>query len=263
MQHEIASNQPEHHATLIPDSELAMARQIYHSMLPRDYHSAQLQIAVRFRAAGWLGGDYATVSAKPDGSVFLAMCDVCGHSIASALLATRVNSFVRDHAAQSRDLCDLAESLNEFIFENFYLCGVYATFMAAEIRPERREILFNSWAHPPGLLYHSASRSFERLNSRRVAMGVLRAFRQSCTISSAHYQPGDRLLFYTDGLTEARNSAGEFFGIERLEEFLRTDAATLPSAVAADTILARVNEFRGGEPCDDRLVMVVNFEDGK
>lgn len=263
MQREIASNQPEHHATLIPDSDLAMARQIYHSMLPRDYQSPQLETAVRCRAADWLGGDYATVSAKPDGSVFLAMCDVCGHGVASALLATRVNSFVRDHAEQSRDLCDLAESLNQFIFENFYLCGVYATFVAAEIRPERHEILFNSWAHPPGLLYHTGTGTFEQLNSRRVAIGVARTFPQSCTISSARYEPGDRLMFYTDGLTEARTPAGEFFGIERLQEFLRTDAATLSSAVAADTILARVEKFRDGEPCDDRLVMVVNFFDGK
>jgi serine phosphatase RsbU (regulator of sigma subunit) len=100
-----------------------------------------LEIAVRYSEADRLGGDYATVQPKPNGNIFLAMCDACGHGIAAALLAARVNSFVRDHVEQSRDLCDLAESLNRFIFDNFYLSGAFATFLAAEIRPEQQEIL--------------------------------------------------------------------------------------------------------------------------
>jgi serine phosphatase RsbU (regulator of sigma subunit) len=259
MQRNIDSRQPGQHATLIPDQELALAREIHRSLLPRDYVSDELEIAVRYREADRLGGDYATVQAKSNGNIFLAMCDACGHGIASALLAARVNSFVRDHADQSRDLCDLAENLNSFIFDHFYLAGVFTTFLAAEIRPEQREILFNNWAQPPGLLYHTRTGTFQRLGSQRPAMGVMREFRRDCKIESVHYQAGDAVLFYTDGITEARNSAGEPFGIERLQEFLRTAPAPLVCAEAAEAILARVETFRGKEPCDDRLVMVVSF----
>ena len=59
---------------------------------------------------------------------------------------------MRDHAEQSRDLFELAESLNRFIFDNFYLSGVFAIFLAAEIRPDLQEVLFNNWAQPPALL---------------------------------------------------------------------------------------------------------------
>ena len=261
MQSNIGPGQPNHRTTLIADSELAFAREIHRSLLPRDYVSAQLDIAVRYREANRLGGDYATVQPKTNGNIFLAMCDACGHGIASALLAARVNSFVRDHAEQSRDLCDLAESLNHFIFDNFYLSGVFATFLAAEIRPDRQEILFNNWAQPPGLLYHAKNTTFEQLGPKRPAMGVMKVFRQDCTITSVHYQPGDRLLFYTDGITEARSSEGKPFGTERLEEFLRTAPVSLSSAEAAGTILTQIETFRGQEPCDDRLVMVVSFRD--
>jgi serine phosphatase RsbU (regulator of sigma subunit) len=261
MQSNIGPGQPNHRATLIADSELAFAREIHRSLLPRDYVSAQLDIAVRYREADRLGGDYATVQPKANGNIFLAMCDACGHGIASALLAARVNSFVRDHAEQSRDLCDLAESLNGFIFDNFYLSGVFTTFLAAEIRLDQQEILFNNWAQPPGLLYHARDATFEQLGPKRPAMGVMREFRKDCTITSVHYQPGDRLLFYTDGITEARNSAGESFGIKRLQEFLRTATVSLSSAEAAKTILAQVETFRDQEPCDDRLVMVASFRD--
>jgi serine phosphatase RsbU (regulator of sigma subunit) len=261
MQSNIGPGQPNHRATLIADSELAFAREIHRSLLPRDYVSAQLDIAVRYREADRLGGDYATVQPKANGNIFLAMCDACGHGIASALLAARVNSFVRDHAEQSRDLCDLAESLNSFIFDNFYLSGVFTTFLAAEIRLDQQEILFNNWAQPPGLLYHARNATFEQLGPKRPAMGVMREFRKDCTIASVLYQPGDRLLLYTDGITEARNSAGESFGIKRLQEFLRTAPVSLSSAEAAKTILAQVETFRGQEPCDDRLVMVVSFHD--
>jgi serine phosphatase RsbU (regulator of sigma subunit) len=261
MQRDTASNQPGQHATLIANQELALAREIHRSLLPRDYISPELEIAVRYREADRLGGDYATVQAKSDGSVFLAMCDACGHGIAAALLAARVNSFVRDHAEQSRDLCDLAESLNRFIFDSFYFSGAFATFLAAEIRPVQQEILFNNWAQPPGLLYHAKSATFEQLGPKRPAMGVMKEFRQDCTITSVHYQPGDRLLFYTDGITEARNSAGKSFGIERLQEFLRTAPVSLSSEEAAETILAKVETTGGKQPCDDRLVMVVSFHD--
>jgi serine phosphatase RsbU (regulator of sigma subunit) len=259
MQPTIDPGEPNHHATLITDRELALAREIHRSLLPRDCNSPELEIAVRYREADRLGGDYATVQLKSNGDIFLAMCDACGHGIASALLAARVNSFVRDHAEQSRDLCDLVENLNRFIFEHFYLSGGSATFLAAEIRPDRQEILFNSWAQPPGLLYHSKTATFERLGSRRPAMGMMQEFRQDCKIESVHYQPGDRLLFYTDGITEARNSAGEFFGIERLQQFLRTTPVSLSSAEAAETILVQVETFGGKEPCDDRLMIVVSF----
>ena len=90
-------------------------------------------------------------------------------------------------------------------------------------------------------------------------MGVMREFRHDCKIESMRYQPGDRLLFYTDGITEAPNSAGQIFGIERLQEFLSAAPVSLSSAEAAETILAQVETFRGQEPCDDRIVMVVNF----
>jgi phosphoserine phosphatase RsbU/P len=259
MQSEIPRSQPNHRATLIADHELALAREIHRSLLPRDYSSAQLEIAVRYREADRLGGDYATVQPKSNGNIFLAMCDACGHGIASALLASRVNSFVRDHAEQSQDLCDLAESLNRFIFDHFYLSGAFATFLAAEIRPDQQEILFNNWAQPPGLLYHAKSATFEQLGPKRPAMGVMREFRHDCTITSVYYQRGDRLLFYTDGITEARNSVGESFGIERLHEFLRTAPVSLSSEEAAETILTQVDTFRGQEPCDDRLVLAVNF----
>jgi serine phosphatase RsbU (regulator of sigma subunit) len=179
----------------------------------------------------------------------------------SALVAARVNSFVRDHAERSRDLCDLTESLNHFIFDNFYLSGVFATFLAAEIRPDQQQILFNNWAQPPGLLYHAQSETFEWLGPKRPAMGVMKEFRQDCTIKSSHYQPGDRLIFCKDGITEARNSAGKLFGTERLEEFLRTAPVSRSSAEAAKTILAQVETFRGQEPCDDKLVIVVSFRD--
>jgi len=232
MQRDIPHGQPNQRATLIADRELALAREIHRSLLPRDYSSPQLDIAVRYHEANRLGGDYATVQPKANGNIFLAMCDACGHGIAAALLAARVNSFVRDHAEQSRDLCDLTENLNRFIFEHFYLSGVFATFLAAEIRPDRQEILFNNWAQPPGLLYHARNATFEQLGPKRPAMDVMKEFRQDCTITSVHYQAGDRLLFYTDGVTEARNSAGKFFGIKRLQEFLRTAPVSLPTAEA-------------------------------
>lgn len=259
MQRNIPDDQLNHHPTPIAESDLALAREIHRSLLPRDYISPELEIAVRYREADRLGGDYATVQPKPDGNIFLAMCDACGHGIASALLAARVDSFVRDHAEQSHDLCQLAENLNRFIFEYFYFSGAFATFLAAEIRPDRKEILFNNWAQPPGLLYHTKSATFERLGSQRPAVGVMREFRHDCKIESVHYQPGDHLIFYTDGITEARNSAGQLFGIERLQEFLGAAPVSLSSAEAADTILAKIETFRGQEPSDDRLVMVVNF----
>lgn len=240
-------------------SELELARRIHRSLLPGDFQNKYVDIAVRYREMARLGGDYATVHPRKDGSIFLAVCDVTGHGIASALLAARVNSFVRQRAIETHQPCEVASDLNRFVQQFFGGCGVFVTFYCAEIHPEARRIDYAGCGHPPALLYDAKRGTCERLSSQQTMIGVFPEFEPGCFTDSARYEPGDRLVLYTDGVIEARNARGAFFKLDGVEAFARRLPAPTTSAHAADELFREVRTFQEGEFADDVLAMVVTF----
>ncbi|MBI5394480.1 MAG: serine/threonine-protein phosphatase [Verrucomicrobia bacterium] len=239
--------------------ELELARRIHRSLLPGDFQNEHVDIAVRYHEMARLGGDYATVHPRKDGSIFLAVCDVTGHGIASALLAARVNSFVRQRAMETRRPCEVAVELNRFIHQFFSGCGVFVTFFCAEVDLAARRIDYAGCGHPPALLCGAKAGTCERLASQQTMIGIFPEFEPACFTAGARYEPGDRLFLYTDGVIEASNARGEFFDLDGLNAFAQRLPATITSAQAADELLRDVGAFQEGEFADDVLAMVVTF----
>ena len=98
--------------------DLKIAERVHRSMIPRDERRGDLEIVCDFAPMIGVGGDYASVHFQDDRHVVAGICDVSGHGIAAALLASRVNSFVLNIAPSVRHPCEVAEALNGFIHEN-------------------------------------------------------------------------------------------------------------------------------------------------
>ncbi len=238
---------------------MELARRIHRSLLPDRFVSKRVDIDTRYCEMQLLGGDYATVYEHKPNRIFLCVCDVTGHGVAAALLAGRVNSFVRDMVKEADHPCQVVTELNSFIFRHFNGLGVFVTFHCFEINLISNEICYVGCAHPPALLYHVSRNQCEKLKSQHEIIGLSPEFSEGCRIDRASFSSGDRLLLYTDGVIETRNSKGDCFGIEGIESFLKTADASESSSQLLDRLFKELQGFRSGEPKDDILVAAVNF----
>jgi len=239
--------------------DMALARRIHRSLLPQRLVTDRIDIDVQYREMNLLGGDYATVYQRDPDNLMVCLCDVVGHGLASALLAVRVNSFVRHAMSEVEHPCQVVAELNEFIYQSFSGFGVFVTFFCLAIDLRRGEIQYAGCGHPPALLYSDAGERCLRLESRHEPVGVLPEFSRACDVDRVPITAGDRLMLYTDGVIETRNHAGDFFDIRGVESILKESEHSASSPQMLDATFAALDEFRHGEQSDDVLVVAARF----
>jgi sigma-B regulation protein RsbU (phosphoserine phosphatase) len=194
-------------------------------------------IEARNLACREVGGDFYDVIPTPEG-VAVVVTDVCGKGISAALLASILQGMVYSQLCNRIPLPEVVDSTNRFLCQKS-LGEKYATLVIAHLKASG-ELEFINCGHVPPLLI--ASGTISRLSESNVPVGLL----PEMTYSSARRQmkPGDRLVLITDGVTEAENPAGEFFGDERLEK-------AAAGASPFRDILSSVRTFCAGRPLGD------------
>ena len=203
-------------------------------------------IQARNLACRDVGGDFFDVIPTPEG-VAVVVTDVCGKGIPAALLASILQGMVYSQLSNRIPLPEVVNSINCFLCQKS-LGEKYATLVIAHLKTSG-ELEFINCGHVPPLLI--ASSSVSRLCEANVPVGLL----PDMQYASARWQmnPGDRLVLITDGVTEAENPTGEFFGDERLEQ-----AVAGPSPFR--DILSAVRTFCAGRPLgDDCTVLELTY----
>jgi serine phosphatase RsbU (regulator of sigma subunit) len=184
------------------------------------------------------------------------MCDAVGHGLPSALFAARINTFALTHALKERDPCKLTSLLNEHLCQGLSGLGMFASFSSAHFDFENQTVDFAGAAHPPAIHYRKKSHSIELLPSETTLLGIAHPLPLACGTHRRQTEPGDRIVLYTDGLTEAKNSRGELYGIERLQAFTMVNLELQASAFN-EALISQVMDHGGGELSDDILVMSI------
>ena len=201
--------------------EIELAAAIHYSFLPGQYANEQLDIDVKIRPYNVIGGDYCSIYPVSDDKLILCMCDAVGHGVASALFASRINTFVLSNVHKITNPHCLVESLNQFLCRHLSVTGMYSTFYTIFIDLSEMEFNFAGAAHPPALYYDSGSGEIELLESQATLLGLDASLPIKNAVKSHRLVSGDKLVIYTHGLIEARNSQGQQFGLNRLCEFVR------------------------------------------
>ena len=244
------------------EADLKVAKRVHRSMIPASRREGDLEIACEFIPVIGVGGDYASVYFQSDRRCVVGICDVMGHGVASALLATRVNSFVLSQAPSVSHPCQLAEALNEFVYRTFRETNLYLTFFSIFINLERQTVVWAGCGHPPVLLCGSQNHVVQRLHSENTLIGLFEDFSGTCSMLEIPFTRGDQLLLYTDGLTESTNQAGVALGVDGLERYFK-ESADLPPGKCIEAICGRVRNFREGRPADDdQLMLAISYVDG-
>jgi sigma-B regulation protein RsbU (phosphoserine phosphatase) len=238
--------------------ELALAAKVHYSFLPGHYANATVEMAVKMRPLNLLGGDYCSIYPIDEDCVLVCMCDAVGHNLASALFASRINTFVLSQALQKRCPCHMIEALNEHLCQRLASAGMFTSFFSVFIDTNKRELIFAGAGHPSALYFHSQNHHCEPLESVTTMLGITHPLPLSCTATCKPIQTGDKLILYTDGLIETRVDDGTLFGWKGLVEFTATHHC-LDSHAFNDRLFERTNCERSVEIRDDILLLTITI----
>lgn len=240
-------------------ADLQLAEQVHRSMIPRDAFRGDLELACRFIPMLGVGGDYASVFFQSPTQVVVGIIDVSGHGVAAALLASRINSFVLNHAARIDHPCQLGDALNSFFFEFFGKTEQFLSFFCLYLDLDKDWLTYAGFGHPPVFLCDGQEGRVKLLESRNTFIGIAEDLVQACAMDTVRFAPGDRLILYTDGLYETQDAQGEILGIPRLQGLV-IDNLHRPLREQVDAVIDGVEDFRGaGHPDDDQLLLGINF----
>jgi hypothetical protein len=237
------------------ERELEIARDIQQGLLPnRTPQVSRISMAGTCLPARDVGGDYYDfLSAGPD-AVDLLIADVSGHTVGAAFIMTEARTFIRARAPELTRPSAILQALNTFSYEDLSRAELFITMFYAKYDAAGRTLSFASAGHNPPLLWRKGGRSCERLDAEGLILGVnpLVDFEER----SVQLQQGDVLLLYTDGITEAEDREGNFFGEDRLCALLGKYRDLKPIQLIKQ-LLESVHRFTGEEPLHDDLTLVV------
>jgi sigma-B regulation protein RsbU (phosphoserine phosphatase) len=226
---------------------------IQRSLLPQALPAvAPFSLGAKWQPAQGYGGDWYDVSALGTDVVGVAIADVAGKGLPAALLMSNLQAAVRAFwhpEAPPRQLC---ESVNRLLCRNM-VNGRFVTFCAVRLDCRTRTLTWANAGHNPPLLVRGSG-DVVRLNPGGTVMGVFAdtTYREESVPLAA----GDRLVLYTDGITEALSPAGEEFGEEGLIAAIHAHA-DLAAPALTDALFDDVLAFAGGTLGDDATLISV------
>ena len=237
---------------LLARNELETGRAVQIALLPREHpRMPGWDIWMFTRPANEVGGDLVDHLAVGDGQVGLVLGDVAGKGLGAALLMAKLQATVRALATEAYSMAELGRRLNA-IFCRDQVGDRYATLVYLAVTPDSGALRILNAGHPPPVALRE--RGLEELPPVAPALGMLPGTK--FTEQAAHLEPGDILLVYSDGVTEAQNPAGEFFGDERLHGLL-AGLRPLSAAEAGDRLRQEVERFVGEGQLGDDLSLIL------
>ena len=240
------------------NEEMHAAAAIQESILPRVVPTFQkARIAVRYIPLTAVAGDFYDFPKFSSASIDILLADVMGHGVPAALVASMVKVAVRTHSTEGSDPAQTIQTLNSILCDQ--VPGQYVTANYLHLNLVTMKGTYAAAAHPAPLLWNGARRELTTLNGGGLLLGVRKG--ESYSNSEFSLQPGDRLLVYTDGLTEAENLNGEAFGDLRLPGFMAQNVAT-DTDTFAQSLQKAVHEWSRSSKrgqTDDITFVVIDF----
>ncbi len=236
--------------------DLERAREIQQGMLPSERLLANgLELAGMCSQASEVGGDFYDYLVRDDDAVGLIVGDVTGHGFYAGLFVAMAKSCLHTQARLSFDprevMASMRRTLGLSLQRRLLMSSCYVLF-----EPRSRCLHYSNAGHPYPYLYRAADRSMRRLEALDPILGALEVGTACYAVQSLSWEPGDVLVMYTDGVTEARDVDGEMFEHDALEACI-AEASGDSAQTIKNRILAAVMAHVGDSMQDDDLTLVV------
>ena len=235
------------------ERELEFAMQVQLGFLPKTRPKLEsYSFFDHYEAAQRVGGDFFDYVTLSDGRVVVSLADVAGKGVPAALLMARLYSSARFYILSRPNLCEALAGLNQELTGGG-LGHRFVTFVMALIDPETHHVTVANAGHLPPLK-RSADKTVEQIARRDSGLPLGINPSQQYRDMTLRLEPGETVLFYTDGVTEAMNPKRELYGSRRLREFVASGPSQLPDLI--EGIIADVEAFCEGRPQSDDICLV-------
>jgi sigma-B regulation protein RsbU (phosphoserine phosphatase) len=243
--------------------EMEFARQVQSRLFPQKFPLLHtLEYAGGCAPARQVGGDYYDFLELRPGRLALVLADIAGKGVSGALLMANLQANLRSQYAMAlTDIRQLLTSVNRLFYENTS-DNSYATLFFADYDDSTGCLRYVNCGHLPPLLLRACGPSgsslapqldVERLGSTSTVLGLFETW--ECNVAETTLRPGDTLVLYTDGVTEAAEPSGEEFGESRLVETLCANRG-LTAQPLLDSVIQAVQQFSSEEQADDITLVV-------
>ena len=244
-----------HRERLRMREEIEYARKIQLSMLPQGAPEIDwLDLAAASLPATEVGGDYYDYFRLAPTKLALVLGDVSGHGLASGLLLSGVRSCLYLLEKDLGNPIPVFEKLNHMVRRTTER-RTYMTLLCAVLDSEAHTLTVTSAGHPPVLRYDSQGRRFDEIGRGAPPLGTFLG--ADYTEERLAVAAGDLLVFYTDGLVEARNAQGQDYGDARLQRAVARAVDSRTAREVRDSILGDLSNFKGDEEQADDITVVV------
>jgi PAS domain S-box-containing protein len=239
----------------IAQSEIKIAQRIQASLSPSaPIKSEHFEVTGYCLPADQVGGDYFDYFFRNEDQLDMIIADVSGHSIGPALFMVETRSAIRTQANGLGTPAETLNVLNNFLFEDLDKADYFITLFYLQYDITNHQLSFANAGHPPPLLLSPFQDECRQLDAEGLILGINKKviFEEKTTTLFK----GDLILLYTDGITEAENANGEFFGIERVSDIFIQHSQQTPQKII-DALLEQLKQFRQNESFNDDITLMV------
>ncbi len=234
------------------EQELGMARQVQIALSPTAFiQPAHFEVAAHNIPSRFVGGDFYDLLPLENNRYAFALGDVSGKGMAAALLAAMAQGALQAQFAANLPLTDVITSLNKVLVQRS-ASNRFLTLFCAVLDPDGHFTYINAGHNPPILVRTTGET--ELLSTRSVLLGAFDFVEYKS--KQTRLATGDVVVIFTDGVTEAVNTANEMFGDDRLEQLVKA-AASLSAEEIKQRILNEVLVFTRGLPQSDDITLIV------
>ncbi len=241
------------------EHELQLASRIQNSLLPKSFPEIPgLSIFGLTRSAKEIGGDYFDVIAA-EKNFFISIGDVSGKGVPAGLIMSELRSFIRCLVLSYSSPKEILLQSAKLLLQDIFGSGKFVSMLLFQW--DGKDLVYSSAGHEHILHFHASTKVCDAYRSGGVVLGVdFRNFSRLLQEKKLEYLPGDIVVLFTDGATEAKNINGDMFKLPTLQRTIEK-YHQLPMKELAEAILRDISEFIGeAEQHDDITLVTMKFE---
>ncbi len=239
------------------EDDLELSQQVQQALLPQQTPDMPgLEIAAFSRPARIVSGDYFDFFRFKDNSYGLTIGDVVDKGMAASLLMASLQASLKILVSDNTSPTQVVNRLNSLFIHNVRL-SQFVTLFLGQFDPATRRLTYTNAGHNPPLIVHKVVNGrgpIEWLQPTGAAIGLIEQF--AFNTGSIDLHAGDLIIFYTDGVTEARNAQGDYFGTARLQDIVQANLDQAPRDVLRE-LRQRLQTFMGDRAIEDDTTIVV------
>jgi sigma-B regulation protein RsbU (phosphoserine phosphatase) len=236
------------------DHQLSMAQKFQENRIPAFFKQDVAAMSCKLRAADELAGDFCDVFALGRHSIAMVIGDVANKGVAASLMTFSLLSMFRNVAKSMRPPCEVLETINKSLISQIKEDAWFATSFYGKLNTKTYTLTYASAGHEQPVWYHAAEGEVSTLQASGYPLGLFKSFPYETR--EVQLQQGDRIILYTDGITDALDRDGDRFGHQRLFDLIRK-LGHLPADKLNQRIIEVVEEFTGGRKQKDDIILAV------